>query len=314
MTRLVEYQPALVEAAVLVAARARREERALLRERDPLYEIADGEERDSAFVRLYARWFERLALHRSLEDGLAERPVIATSCERRVVARVLDRRDEAADLLGAPSARPILLVRMTADTLGAPERALAFLRRELLHVADMLDPAFGYPIRGHERPHAQPVGDTTPGAGAREAAGSGWPPEPAVRDRYGVLWDVTVDGRLARSGQAPATARADRWRDFQRAFPTLAETAFERFWRADRCTHADLLAFARGDAARRLCPLCGFPSGGAEPGPLPPSVLAAIAADFPTWGPGAGICARCAEVYAVAHRRPAASPAGWRAP
>lgn len=303
----IEYQPALVEAAVLIAARVLGQERALGQERDPLYEVDGLEEREAGFVRLYARWFERLALHRPLEEGLAERPLIAASCERCVVARLVDRRDEAADLLGAPPARPTLLVRVTADTLAAPDRTTLFLRRELLHVTDMLDPAFGHPSRGRARPDATHA----PGSLERTFADAGWPLEVALRDRYGVLWNICVDGRLARAGQAPPTARADRRRDFERAFPELGEDSgavFERFWRADRCTHTDLLAFARGGGGtRRLCPLCGFPTGGAESAPIPPPVLAAITADFPAWDPAAGVCPRCIEVYAVADRRPAAA-------
>jgi hypothetical protein len=284
----IDYQPALVEAAVLAAVRVRGQAGALAGERDPLYEIADREERDAAFLRLHARWFERLALHRPLEQALAERPAIGAGCARCLVAAAADRRGEAADLLGAPPASPTLVVRVTADTLGAGAPPLLFLRRELLHVADMLDPAFGHP-----------------------AATGGRGLESPVRDRYRVLWNTAVDGRLAAAGLAPATARADRRRELGRAFPELgaaAEAAFERFWGAGQLTHAALLAFARGaDGARRLCPLCGLPTGGAEPVSLAPPALAAAAADFPAWDPrGGGVCPRCAEIYALAARgRPA---------
>jgi hypothetical protein len=223
-----EYEPAFVEAAVLAALRGRAEQRRFHAERDPLYEVDDGE---AGFAALHARWFERLGLERPLRQALAERPEIETGCARCVVLRAPATRAEVADLLVSPPGSPDLLLRLTPETLATPERALALLRHELLHVADMLDHDFGY----------EPDLPSGEGAALLDQARAG---------RYRVLWDAYVDGRLVRDGRAPSARRAERLNEFRRAFPAFGErveAVFARFFDADRCTHADLVAFANGN-------------------------------------------------------------------
>jgi hypothetical protein len=223
----IDYEPALLEAAVLTAA---GDDRAFHDAREPLYAIADVEVREAAFVALHTGWFERLGLDRTLPEALAERPGVAPACARCVVVRAGAPAAEAADLLVAPPGPPTLLVRLTPETLAAPERARALLRRELLHVADMLDPGFGY------EPGLPP-------------SGGGRLLDDRRAERYRVLWAACVDGRLAAEGRAPATARAERLREFTRAFPELgaaAGTVFQRFFDAPGRTHDDLVALAAG--------------------------------------------------------------------
>ncbi len=229
----VDYERALVEAAVLAWLGGRPEERAFQAERDGVYEIPDPEAREAAFAALHGAWFERLRLDRPLPKALAERPEIAGRCARCIVARVMAARDESADLLVAPPALPTLLVRVRAATLCVPERWERLLRHELLHVADMLDPTFDYAPRLPSSPEG-PAHDRR------------------LAERYRVLWDAYVDGRLARAGWAPAQAREARLEEFARAFPELgdrAAAAFERFFDAARRTHADLVAFAQSAGA-----------------------------------------------------------------
>jgi len=282
-----EWHPQLVEAAVLAAMDAGTTEFTFHAERDALYEIADPERREAAFAAAHARWFERLALDRPLRETLAGRPEIVTSCARCLVTRARGGRDEGGDLLVSPSSRPNLSVRLLPETVAAPDRLRLLLRRELLHVADMLDPRFGY----------EPALPECVAGSARERA---------VRDTYRILWDVYVDGRLVRAGLVPAAARVDRVRDFARAFSHLGdglEAAFSRVFDTSELTHADLLGLATGDVAgapRARCRLCDMPTRALEPAPdrLPRAVLAAIADDFPGWRPRDGLCGRCAELYA----------------
>ena len=230
-----EYEPAFAEAAVLAALRGHRQERAFHAERDPLYGIVEGDDREAAFTELHACWFDRLGLDRALRQALAERPEIEERCARCLVFRASAARDEVADLLVSPSG-PHLLLRLMPETLAAPEPALALLRHELLHVADMLADDFGYEPR---LPSAE-------GAALLDHARAG---------RYRVLWDAYVDGRLVRDGRAPSTRRAERLSEFRRAFPALGErveAVFERFFDAARCTHADLVAFVTADGERAM--------------------------------------------------------------
>ncbi|MBI3628618.1 MAG: hypothetical protein HY217_03365 [Candidatus Rokubacteria bacterium] len=239
----VDYERALVEAAVLAGLGGRPEERAFQAERDGVYEIPDPEAREAAFAALHGAWFERLRLDRRLPKALAERPEIAGRCARCIVARVVAARDESADLLVAPPALPTLLVRVRAATLGVPARWERLLRHELLHVADMLDPAFGYAPRLPSSPEG-PAHDRR------------------LAERYRVLWDAYVDGRLARAGRVPAEVREVRLGDFARAFSELGDRVpggFEAFFGAERCTHADLVAFAQGAGADRPTVLVAAP-------------------------------------------------------
>ena len=226
-----EFDPRLVEAAVLAATRRPPVHGDFHAERDTIYPVAEPERREAAFQALHACWFTRLGLDRPFRGALAEQPAIAAGCARWLVAQARGRREEAADLLIAPDVGPTLLVRVTPETVTAPEMLWRLLRRELLHVADMLDPAFGYEA-------ALPPGAAGPG----RAGG--------IRESYRVLWNAWVDGRLVRRGALPATARGERLADFLRAFPHLgagAEAAFDRVFDGARLTHAALMAVAAGE-------------------------------------------------------------------
>jgi len=282
-----EWDPRLVEAAVLAAMHAGAEASVFHAERDAPYAIAEAEGREAAFAALHAAWFGRLALDRPLREALAMRPEVAAGCARCLVALARGGRDEGGDLLVAPATRPILSLRVSPETVAAPERFRLLVRCELLHVADMLDPRFGY----------EPSLPEGVAGGARERA---------VRDNYRVVWNTYVDGRLARAGLVPPVIRADRFREFARAFFHLGEQiegAFERFFDAPELTHADLLGFAAGDVAGAplaRCRLCDMPTRVFDSAPerLPRAALAAIVGDFPSWRPADGLCGRCAELYA----------------
>jgi hypothetical protein len=306
----VSYEPRLVEEAVFHAVRNHPQARAFHRQKDRLYEIADLEAREAAFHDLHAAWFEKLGLGRPIAQALEEQPAIRTATRSCQVRAARTRQEEGAELFVGPSRegqsereRRWVIVRLAPEALSAADRVLGFLRHELLHIADMLDPRFGYWPR-------------LPQPAAAPAA------ERLLRDRYGVLWDTTIDGRLARLGRAPAAVRADRLREFARTFPTLGsltEETFARFFEADCCTHADLASFAA--SPRQLagspasgprppapaprprpgdpCPLCRFPTHAFASGPegLPADVLDRIRTDFPTWEPGQGLCRQCADLY-----------------
>jgi hypothetical protein len=193
------------------------------------------------------------------------------------------------------------------------EGLLAFLRHELFHIADMLDPVFAYEPR-------LPRGDLGPVH------------ERLLQDRYRVLWDIYIDGRLVHKNWAPSSVRDRRLEEFIRTFPMLAdrvEDTFSFFFAGTSLTHADLVTFAlnpvtlsggvsnssflnsrfeighsklaakpRPQAGQR-CPLCGFPTYSFDPNPdrLPVEVVAGIRADSPTWQPSLGLCQQCSDLY-----------------
>ncbi len=284
---LVTIDPALVEESVLRASEASSPllRGRFRRERNAVYEISDAERREAAFVELDARWFARLGLGEPLLKLLREFEGVLSQVSRCVVLLADRSRDEGADLHDSRGALPTLAVKLTPGSLLGFDRVAPLLRSELLHVEDMLDPAFGY-----ER--------ELPAFGVDSMY------ENLVRDRYRVLWNASADGRLAARGLLPEGGEARRRREFVAAFAMLgsdAERNFERFFRGPRPTHKELLSFAgnvEGRASGR-CPLCRFPTAQlrGEEEPLDPSVEEAIRLDFPDFRPSRGICAQCADLY-----------------
>jgi hypothetical protein len=308
MTRVplpVLFEPALVEEAVLRASVGRREARPFRHERDRLYAVDDMDERERAFQALSLSWFDRLQLGAPVFAALGELPLLAKHCARCVVSAAPRRREEGADLLVAVHGSVVdrtVAVRLRPIAFTAPDELLAFLRFELLHVSDMVDPAFGY---------------------VPELPDRGWESAPAqlLRDRYRAVWDVTVAGRLVRRGHAGEELRRAVYAGFSAAFPMHGDSvdaAFMRFFTADHPTHRELAACgadarasagSRGLAPGARCPLCRCPTYAAEPdaAALPRAVIEQIRADFPTWEPAAGLCRQCADLYRARPRSVAAA-------
>jgi hypothetical protein len=175
-----------------------------------------------------------------------------------------------------------------------PEILTPFLRHELLHITDMLDPIFAY----------EPTLPATEGGPTYDTL---------ITNRYRVLWDVTIDGRMARRGWCDRSIRDRDFRDFLAAFPMLGDGGneiFQSFFDAAQPRHSELAAFAFNPraatghhvgeiAAGTHCSLCRFPSHAFEPAPesLPGEIVKAIQEDFPNWTPSRGLCLQCADLY-----------------
>jgi hypothetical protein len=294
------YAPDLVEEAVLLAERTAARDTILgfRRERNAVYDIADPERRDAAFRDVHLRWFVRLGLHRPVEQAMQERAEMAPRVAQVRVLRALSRQEEGADLFdrALPDAtgrrQPLLALRLRPSLLLDSEPLRALLRHELMHVADMLDPAFGY-----ER--SLPPSDDGPSA------------DNIVRDRYRVLWDVTIDGRLARAGLAHPDARAARRREFAATFSMLGDRAgriFDEWFYRVVPTHQAVAAFASSPPApigdehsggTGRCPLCRFPVAALDPTPerLSTEGRQRIERAHPGWDRSQGLCAQCLDLY-----------------
>lgn len=302
----LRFDPDLQEAVVLreVDRRRREGDRApddeYRKAADQIYtRHSDPSSRHAAFQALHSQLFEKLGCGRPIADVLER---LDLRFDVVLVARAWSVTEEEVDL-GADGRT--LGIRLTVDRFGSGLRPL--LSHELGHVVDMLDPAFGY------RAAASPVSPT-----ARRSMG----------DRFGILWDCAVDGRIARAGDEPPATRAARLAHFQRLFPEFspetAEIVVGRLWDGTRPTYAELVTFARDATALAdwcgvptaagavasesgkiappvpgaPCPLCGFPTFAWERN-IPEDIAARIAADFPEWSPAYGACERCVEGYAV---------------
>lgn len=300
----ITYAPDLVEEAVLLAecTLPAADARTFRRERDRVYELPDVDRREADFSALHLRWFAHLGLHQVFDETVAGRGEILDHVTGCRVSRALTKKDEGADLLDPSPAvartgdlTPLLMLRLRPAALLAPEALRTFLAHELAHVADMLDPVFAY-----ERV-LPPSGDGPSGDNIR-------------RDRYRVLWDVTIDGRLARSGVADPRARDVRRLEFTKTFSMLGDRSrdlFDDWFDRIRPTHAVLVAFAAApngtgstnaaDSGR--CPICRFPVASLDPqsGRLSPEAEALIRSDQPAWNIAQGLCSQCLDLYEARH-------------
>jgi hypothetical protein len=295
----IHYDPRLVEEAVFHAQRNNYVRQELDEQRNRIYEVADPDERERLFLDLNRNWFDRLGLSKVIEAALREQPLIAPQIGNYFVIYAAQAKEESAELFVAQDARAdhrkrTLRILLRPESLLNPASFKTFLRHEFFHIADMLDPVFAYEPT---LPKAEggPTYDTL------------------ITNRYRVLWDVTINGRMSRRGWCDASIREQQFSDFVHAFPMLQEQELEElfsgFFDSEEPKHADLARFAfdprqASNLQRRAvpgthCPLCKFPTHAYEPDPnnLGAEVLTALKEDFPNWTSSLGLCLQCADLY-----------------
>ncbi|MGQ0613393.1 MAG: hypothetical protein ACT4PV_06620 [Planctomycetaceae bacterium] len=280
----IVFDPLLVEEAVYLLARADQGRWKEMRARiDPLY---GGEERPMAIAHLTL--FRAWGAAAPFEELLP----LAEGSSRMLVARPRSPSDEGAELL--VGAERTVLVRVAPERLLEPAALRRFLRHEMRHVSDMLDPAFGYhPDLGVKgRTKAQ---------------------ENLVRDRYRTLWNLAID-----AVEEPPVPSEVRRRQLARAFSALEPDSLRQLTSAfadpARRRHEELASAARnpwawlgvprrhGPAAGEPCPLCGFPTHAWSPAPP----TDAIQSHYPDWSPAEGVCVQCADMLRTAQPCPPA--------
>lgn len=291
----LQFDSHLLEETVLAAAAAAnpQDTRAFRWERDAVYEIELADVRETSFQELDARWFRRFGIADALLGLLGEHPLLARCTSVGYVVSASSSRDEGADLHApgeelAETEQPVLVIRLLPKTLLDQARLSALLRHELLHVTDMLDPDYGYEAA---------LPETSGGPMAQRL----------IQDRYRVLWNTIIDGRLAGRGQLSSDDAEHRRLEFLATFQALgddAESEFQRFFAAPRPKHAELVAFAlepKGSRSSetRLCPLCSLPAFDLHSRlqALHPRILGAVQRDFPQWNREMGLCLQCADLY-----------------
>jgi hypothetical protein len=282
----IEFHPRLVEEAVWWAIRGHAGESAFHAQREAIYGEPDPEAREAAFARLGARWFRRLGLDGPVHQALAERPDVLAAARRVRCDPAMRGSQEGAEVYVAEPSERTVLIRVRPGTLLDRSAALELLRRELLHVADLLDPDFQYD-------RSSPPRALGPGQAG------------LLRERYRALWNASVDGRLLGEGKLRGEGLGPGREEFRRAFAFLgpeADALYDRVLSGLRPTHPELCALAEGGPLRERspgCPLCGFPTPSLAPraAELPHEVLRAVRAEFPGWTPEQGLCLQCADLY-----------------
>jgi hypothetical protein len=284
-----------MQEAVLVTIETRPlEARQRFREkRNRVYEIDDSDDRQLRFEQLHGQWFVDLGLAQPLQQALREQATVADGVSRVLVVPVTGRKEEFADLAQPPGSQepPRLLIRLQASTLVDRVLLLSWLRRELLHVADLLDPEFGFTgtfaIEGRERAL-----------------------EKLHQQRYRVLWETSVGGRLVALGWSGSDTKETAQKRFRRVFGSpgaSCDAQFDRFFHGPRPTHSELVDFAIDPAVetdrRRVdgCPVCRMPTVQLYPTPeqLSTEIVRRIRGDIPQWSPRDGLCFQCADLYAA---------------
>lgn len=299
----LSYDEELVESAVFLCAEGQRpgvdpaEIRRFHAERERCYAERNPDARNAAFHRCHLAWFRQWQLEALLLNVLGEFPLIAQHAALLAWRRAIAAKDEGAELFVREDGTRNAVVALRAERFTDDAAVRRLLRHEFTHLSDMLDPAFGY----------------TP---ELRATGPVPTPQRLARDRYRLLWDVTIDGRLTRAGHAVQTSREQHERAFHRAYAFWPEErraeVFAHLWSSDAPRHAELLDLAtdprdlqhtRQPLPGAPCPLCHFPTfHWADANALDATDVANISRHFPDWSAEQGLCDRCREIYAVASR------------
>jgi hypothetical protein len=296
----LRYDEDFVEAAVFLCTSGRRRGISSLRivrfnrEREKLYSILDPDERNSAFFRLHLEWFREWGLEKLLTDPLKDFPLLPEALRILAFRKSQGKNDDGAELYVNEAGDRNGVVAMRPERMELEAELASFLRHELTHLHDMIDPAFGYvpdlPVQG-------------PSLNQQRLA----------RERYRSLWDVSIDGRLIRSGRQTIATQAHRWSEFSAAFAFWTETRqkeiFDSLWSNPAPTHRALeelvcdprqLQSTAGPRPGAPCPLCGFPTfAWADPASLTDDTAVTIRSEFPHWAPEHGACGRCFAIYRV---------------
>ena len=295
----IRWEPRLMEELVMAQARHDEAFGKICRHRlDTIYELPE-EERGEAFTAAYGTLFEEHHLGKPLDPFLAEFPTLQ-NLEDVLVFQATSLREENAELNQDQTKMGIKLRMERLRDLGQLE---PFLRHELMHISDMLDPDFGYRYEPSERIQKH-----------------------LVPRRYQVLWDTYINGRLERMGSKKTTSREEQQREFERLFSFLPRrqraAAFQWLWNAQGITHTQILELAEEPAklaflavgaeevsktppSGTFCPLCQFPTfDWADP---EPGVITIIQRDFSIWTREEGICGRCYEYYQIRCEREGAT-------
>jgi len=241
---------------------------------------------------LDVRWFARFQISQPLQAALKEHPSIDAAVSKCVVLKARSPKEEGADLHDNREDAPLptLVIRLQPQTFLESDQLLALLRRELLHVTDMLDPDFGY-----QR--------------ALPAFSAGPTYENLIRARYRVVWNTTIDGRLAAQGRLPQSGAERSFQEFQATFGNLCADPrkhFDDFFRQHRPRHRDIVSFAISagsgsvDSASAttpgVCPLCQLPTAKLY-GEFSPEVASILGREFPERDLRNGICRQCLDLY-----------------
>lgn len=305
----LRYDDDFVEAAVFLSASGRRPGAPALQirrfhaEREKCYTVADPDERNAAFFKVHLSWFREWGLEQLLIGLVNEYPSLPGALNVLAFRQARTKNEEGAELYVTADGTRNAMTALRLERFERDDRIQRLLRHEFMHLHDMVDPGFNYSPQLH-----LPTRNQTQ--------------QRITRDRYRLLWDVTIDGRLTRRGHETMNRLEQHEALFDRAFSFWPEEkrrqVFAAHWNDQSPRHENIMALAAdprdlSHAQEPLpggaCPLCGFSTfEWAELANLEAAARAGIEREFPAWSPRHGACCRCAEIYAMSGRFTAALP------
>lgn len=261
-------------------------------ERERLYRVADPDDRNAAFFKLHLDWYREWGLERVLLAVLKAFPLLRERLSVLAVRKSRGKQDEGAELYVNHREQRTALLALKLERYEDDAMLENYLWHEFMHLHDMLNPAFNYEPVLH-----------LPGLNAAQRR--------LAVERYRLLWDITIDGRIFASGRLPMSPREQHAAAFAHSYHFWSEPrqtkTFQDLWQNRMTSHprlVELIADPRGlrethgPVPGGSCPLCDFPTyTWATSSGLAPWIQERIRAEFPGWAPEQGLCHRCLETY-----------------
>src|SRR3989304_1953125 len=258
--------------------------------------------REKLFEKLHEEFFLKFGFGKPILDVLSEFKEFDNKIKIIAVFKALIVSQEEASISNDSGK---IGLRIHPEQFFIQPKLEAFIRHELKHISNMLDGNFKY--RKYNK-----TGAVSPAQ------------ENAIRSRYKIIWDIFLDGRIARSRKETVVLREERFAEFRELYRSIPSShldeIFEALWNAEKLTHEEILAMARDfkvlikkyssidekELSEDMialpgspCPICKFPTFDWSKNLFEEKelVLTAIKKDYPWWSPEKGLCGRCLEVY-----------------
>jgi hypothetical protein len=293
---LIEFDPSFVEEAVFLAVKYNEKEgnesiiRNFHNEREKIYQRLTDEDRNASFQQLYNEYFNKLEIKDIFEKIVRDFPLLHQPNISLFIKKVWSKKEEDTELYVDGDLKTVYIALM-ANRILQPLCIQAVLRHDLLRISDMLDPRFQYNPFIHLD-------------GKHELENN------LIKDRFRILWDMSIDARLREKGYPTIKSREEQKKVFEKTFFFLNENErkfiYFKLVGCDSLMHIDLLNWAQdarsvktlGEGGVR-CPLCDFTCYDPIKNWSQEALVVAneVKKDHPQWSLELGLCPQCYDFY-----------------
>jgi hypothetical protein len=200
----LKFDSSFVEEAVFLTVKGKgasdRFVKTFHRDRERMYQTQlPAQERDRQFMAFYETHFHELGLRQIFEQLILEFPRVCQPAILVFMKRVWSKQEEEVELYVQGELKTVY-IGLQVTRICDREFLKKFLTHELTRVSDMLDPRFQY----------SPFPDL---GGASEIEDN------LVRERFRILWDIYIKGRLRKKGYSSEDSEEDQMSILKRGFP-----------------------------------------------------------------------------------------------